>query len=834
MQTRTGFNAGELAPEMATRCDVDAYMRGCRVLENWNVGQMGGVKRRRGMRYFADAFGSASRLFPYVYSYAAEDNLRFLVELGGSEVRVYNEGGERVATFVSGENDCTEFLLPPKETRAQQINSVLIFTNQAMHPMALRYDGDSTWTFERWKISLPPWRYENERRDNPIIVTRKAGTAGEVINVTFSEDEEEDESEVSETDTLRASYWTEQQEAYEKGAAIRDKIKVVNDVHAAIGAQKGDSFAVHTDDTVRYYICTQEFPGDVYVDGLDEPTSYPDNFVEAENIDGFENVAPVYSVHEVNNGGTIVKNTKIAIKSGYWELFTCVKSFTESDYEAQLTSFTDYDGFFVRGVPVGDALPCRGRWEFYCSGLWYGEYEVRRNFNSSLVSSPDWESAGNSFSRISEATNTSFSGDEADEECYLRLWLTRTKHMGSDIASGFPPDSCGNRLIVEGYRHDMMLRAYYMDDGSVEWECIDNIPIDWTGRKVVYNWSWQAFSDRYGYPAICCVFDQRLVFASTEAQYQTIWFSRVDELDNFALSDSDSGGIALTISSTTQNPINWMRRQRHNLLIGTSDAEYVLTSSSTAAAITATNVRIEQHGYIGSTEQCLETDQVLLYVERGGGRCYEFAYVIDVDGYRSKDLTVLAPHALANHGGAWQAALSTKPDTVALFVLGDGQVALCTYNSMQQVNAWHRWTTDGIVHSVAVLPNGNDPDRFFFVIEREHGTFIEVVDEDSEYIDNGGNDYVSTVVTNGLSNPLEQTIEKRPKSPVAVRFGCDVPTDSIEICADGGKWTRPARTDAVITEGWHQLLVYNTWAYENAIGIRCRGNQPCIIYALQG
>ena len=30
-------------------------MRGCRVLENWVVSQMGGVKRRRGMRYFADA-----------------------------------------------------------------------------------------------------------------------------------------------------------------------------------------------------------------------------------------------------------------------------------------------------------------------------------------------------------------------------------------------------------------------------------------------------------------------------------------------------------------------------------------------------------------------------------------------------------------------------------------------------------------------------------------------------------------------------------------------------------------------------------------------------------
>lgn len=51
MQTRTCFNGGEQSPELAARCDLDAYMRGCRVLENWEVSQMGGVKRRRGMRF---------------------------------------------------------------------------------------------------------------------------------------------------------------------------------------------------------------------------------------------------------------------------------------------------------------------------------------------------------------------------------------------------------------------------------------------------------------------------------------------------------------------------------------------------------------------------------------------------------------------------------------------------------------------------------------------------------------------------------------------------------------------------------------------------------------
>lgn len=51
MQTRTCFNGGELSPELAERADLDVYMRGCRVLENWELSQMGGVKRRRGMNF---------------------------------------------------------------------------------------------------------------------------------------------------------------------------------------------------------------------------------------------------------------------------------------------------------------------------------------------------------------------------------------------------------------------------------------------------------------------------------------------------------------------------------------------------------------------------------------------------------------------------------------------------------------------------------------------------------------------------------------------------------------------------------------------------------------
>lgn len=42
---RVAFNGGELSPELALRSDMDVYMRGAQTLENFDVSQMGGIRR---------------------------------------------------------------------------------------------------------------------------------------------------------------------------------------------------------------------------------------------------------------------------------------------------------------------------------------------------------------------------------------------------------------------------------------------------------------------------------------------------------------------------------------------------------------------------------------------------------------------------------------------------------------------------------------------------------------------------------------------------------------------------------------------------------------------
>ncbi len=827
MQTRTCFNGGELSPELAERADLDVYMRGCRKLENWELSQMGGVKRRRGMRPFAVAEGAGSRLFPYIYSYGEGADMRFLVEADTRLVRVFSEEGEQVAKFDWGEGG----MVSPDRLRVLQLNSMLLFTCETMPPMVLQRD-DEEWTLTRWTFKCPPWRYEHERRDWPLMLTRRAGATRAVYEVDFSQVQDEGETGCEEAgEVLRLSFWLEQAEAQERGEALRQGVRQVEDLQAAT---QGDKLALHTDMVNTYWVCKKEFPGDVYVEGLDDPACYPDNFAKAENTEGFAGIEPVTSVHQVNNGGTIPKGKKFAIKAGYWEYFTCIRTFTAADMVAGATSYADYPGFFVRGLAVGEALPCRGKWTFSCGGLWYGSYEVRRCYTGRELSR-EWESVGSSFSRVEGASNIQPTGDEEAEACYLRLFLTRSKYMTPGLAAGFPPDSCGNRLVVNGYRHDILLTMDGEENGQPVFVCKDDVQVNWTGQRTVRDWSWGAFAQRYGYPAAAHWYNQRLVFASTAEQPQSIWLSRVDDLNNFATGKADDAALALTLATRTQNPINWLQVHRNRLLLGTSEAEWVVSPGDRAGGITAANATVEKHGSRGSEfGLSLEADSRVIFIERGAGRCLEYAYSDELNGYRNTDLTVFAPHVLAEHGGARRLTVLHKPDLALVAACGDGQVALCTYNNAHEVHAWHRWSTDGTVLDVCGMPDGRNPDRLFLLVQRGEAVNIEVVDEASPYEDNGGRDYVSTLVTNHLGNTLEQKVGKAPKHPVMVRFGDPCPTADIEFCTEGSPWVPPASNDPHLPAGWVQVLTVNKWEFDSCVGLRVHGATGCHVLALQG
>jgi hypothetical protein len=506
--------------------------------------------------------------------------------------------------------------------------------------------------------------------------------------------------------------------------------------------------------------------------------------------------------------------------------------------DVTFAEFEQYPEHFVEGLAVGDAVPSRGTWAFKCTGTWYGAYEVRRCYDGDQLNL-DWELRGTSTSYNDSPANNGIEGDEKEEECYLRLFVTKSRKLDDTLKSGFPTEMNHLELVVDSYVHDITLKVSpTTQQGLFVWDCVDLVKPAAGTRIHTKDWSWAAFSDRYGYPLLCDSYYQRLVFAGTREQPLTLWMSRTDDLDNFLDGETDIASIALTISAVSQDPICWLKSRRNDLLLGTSSAEYVINALANSGGITSSNARSSVHAHRGSDGQmAIASEEKVIFVGRGGKRVYEYGYNYESDGYISRELSLYAAHIGLQHGGIVRSSLAESPETVAYFVLGDGQLALCTYNSMQEVRTWHRWVTDGSILDVCILPDGAKNDCIYLLVERDGQVAIEVVKEDNPYIDEGGRNYVSTLITNTLHSPMDKLVKHQANTAFSVCFGddCDLTKGDIAISTDGGKhWYAINSNLSKFEKGWHSdIMAWSANTFNRKFGMRVSGDRGMNLLAIQ-
>ena len=472
----------------------------------------------------------------------------------------------------------------------------------------------------------------------------------------------------------------------------------------------------------------------------------------------------------------------------------------------------------TRFLPAGTVVNLKGY-------IWM--YAGQRNEQAAMVGKYlSWTPNSGSHSI---STHTTLAGSwTVPEDGFYLVYLPFVNAFSSVIqwpaASAAIPACVGH---LEGEVTDLTASAEYS-----LWDNVSTIPegVPPSGESLM--WSFAAFRDVYGFPSLVDVFQQRLVLAATQAQPQTVWLSKTDDLNNFEVGKQDDSALALTLSTTTQNRICWLMAQSSRLLLGTADAEWAVSGGQ--GVMTPTNARADNHGFVGSSDvpAMMATDKVL-YIERGGGRVYQYGYDYENDGYVSRDLTVFADHVLADGGGCRDIAFIRKPEPRAVFVRRDGQLALMTYNSMHQVNAWHRYTTDGTFEGVAALPNGDKADLLFALVVRDDGRFIEALAPDNEFQDPDGRDYVSSLETNALIS-LEAAGRRQHNSSVMFFFGSDALVSGIEVSIDGRLWDVPDRAPSSFLErGWHSLVADGCWNYDSMVGIRVSGNRDFNLLAIQ-
>ena len=241
------------------------------------------------------------------------------------------------------------------------------------------------------------------------------------------------------------------------------------------------------------------------------------------------------------------------------------------------------------------------------------------------------------------------------------------------------------------------------------------------------DWSLGAFSETTGHPSCVSFFEQRLVFAATLNNPQTVYFSRSGDYENM---DANIGGtvadddaIIYTIASNQVNAIRFMTASR-TLIIGTAGGEFTVSGGGDNDAVTPTNILIKKQSNHGAANtDAIAVGNATLFLQRAKRKIRELAYNFDVDGYTAPDLTILAEHI--TEGGVTEMAYQEEPLAIIWCVRNDGELVALTYQREQEVVAWHRHVFGGafgsskaVCESVAVIPTEDSEYELYMIIKR--------------------------------------------------------------------------------------------------------------------
>ena len=358
--------------------------------------------------------------------------------------------------------------------------------------------------------------------------------------------------------------------------------------------------------------------------------------------------------------------------------------------------------------------------------------------------------------------------------------LTASAVTGINSGSGFLTTDVGRQIR---FRDGYGIITAFTSTTVVTIEIL----IDMGSSSSSTDWSLGSFSTTTGFPSCVSFFEQRLVFAASINNPQTVYFSKSGDYENM---DANIGGtvadddaIIYTIASNQVNAIRFLTSAR-TLIIGTAGGEFVVSGGGDNSPITPTNIMIKKQSNHGAANvDAISVGNATLFLQRAKRKIRELAYNFDVDGYIAPDLTILAEHI--TEGNVVEMAYQEEPLAIIWCVRGDGQLIALTYQREQEVVAWHRHivggvfgTGDAVVESVAVIPTDDSEYELYMIVKRTiNGATTRYV----EYLHTFNFDQTDNTSFNYLDSQLDLS-----KSQTTLTAGISATDTTIPVASISG------------------------------------------------
>lgn len=214
------------------------------------------------------------------------------------------------------------------------------------------------------------------------------------------------------------------------------------------------------------------------------------------------------------------------------------------------------------------------------------------------------------------------------------------------------------------------------------------------------DWFEGEWTTATGYPSSVALYEGRLWWAGRNR----LWSSVSDEFQSFDLQlEGDSAAIRRTIGFGPVDQVEWLAPSSR-LMMGVASDEISVRSSSFGEVLSPTNTNLKS----GSTQgvapvEPVKVDDSVLYVQRSGVKLLDSAYDLNADTHRSGDLTILNPDICSP--GIKRLAVARQPETRVYAVLTNGEMRVYLREPSEDVQAWSRITTNGVIEDVITLPS---------------------------------------------------------------------------------------------------------------------------------
>lgn len=700
------FTTGEVSPKLRGRVDLDQYNNGCRTLQNFTIHPHGGITRRTGSEYVAEIKDSSaeSRLIPFEFS----TTQTYILEFGNQYIRFYKDQAQildsEAITNGTFDSDISGWTDNSDGTGAVSFNTDHM-------DLVSGTSGNEAKAYQA--LTLGTNQYTITATTNATLTYNIGTTAGgtEIATGTINGTAQT----FNFTPSTQGTVYIEFENATASSTVTLDDVSISNpayqiDTPYTTAQLSKLQYAQSAD--VMYIVHPSHEVMKLSRTGHDDWTLEEVVFVDGPFLD--ENITDTYfTVSDVTGSVTVTASAITGINSN--------------------TGFQTTDiGRFIR---------------FFDGVNWtYLKITARASTTSvtaTIIGNDIREPVITGVTQANPGVVTTSEAHNLSDGDFVRI----SEVVGMTELNG------------------NVYKVNNVNSTTFELQTTAGVNVNTTGytayssagvfTEAPKNWRLGAFSDTSGHPQAVSFHEQRLLFAGTSYQPQTLWGSLSGGIENFSPDNPDNDGTVdddtaytFTIASTQANVIHWLA-SRQQLFLGTSGGIFVAQASSLSEAITPSNITIKPAVNTGAKQALpINAQNATIFIQSFGKKLMELGFLFEEDSFNTADLTILSEHITGP--GIKELARQEEPDEIVWAITTDGQLLGLTYLRRQKVVGWHQHVIGGTgveVESIATIPGATQNELWMIVKRTINGgtkRYVEFLSEtfdgtkaDAWFVDSG-------------------------------------------------------------------------------------------------